>query len=190
MHWFKSVIKATVLVILHSVKGDFTSCSVNRRPATVTEVWVSSRCSHHGTSTTPIYAASSSPVPFSTSNYMSVIEKWRAALGLIPLTYDSALEANALKTCTDGNGRMVHNLNPGSLAQVLATGNMHVEFERILVGGWLCEKRDVKVLHDVCPAFSIGWAYTSTRHAEILTSMIHTKIGCATFGGVTGCDLA
>ena len=59
-------------------------------------------------------------------DYMSVVSKWRKLLGKGELTRDSKLEANAAKTCIDGNGQMVHELNPGSMAQVLAPGEVCV----------------------------------------------------------------
>ncbi|KAF2818159.1 hypothetical protein CC86DRAFT_309726 [Ophiobolus disseminans] len=121
---------------------------------------------------------------------MSVVNKWRVQLGLAILTQDNTLEANALKTCVKGNGQMVHELNPGSLAQVLGPGDINTNFERILVGGWLCEKPDMAGMDAICDTKSEGWRYTTTGHAEILTSTKYTRIGCASFRSITGCDLA
>jgi uncharacterized protein YkwD len=131
-----------------------------------------------------------SSTPSSNTGYIKIINEWRAKLSLAALTQDTVLEKNAFKTCLDGRGQMVHELNPGSYAQVLAPGNMHQNFERIFVGGWLCEKPEMKGLNGACTTMSAGWYYTGTGHADILTSKTYTKIGCGSFGGITGCDLA
>tara|TARA_R110002003_G_scaffold572_5_gene20528 strand:- start:806 stop:1171 length:366 start_codon:yes stop_codon:yes gene_type:complete len=121
---------------------------------------------------------------------MAVVNEWRTKLGLTNLARDAVLEANALKTCVDGNGQMIHKFNPGTSAQVLAPGNANREFRRIFVGAWLCERPNMAGMYGVCVTESVGWYYTTTGHADILTSTAYTKIGCATFSGVTGCDLA
>lgn len=128
------------------------------------------------------------PAPPAETGYMSIVNEYRAKLGLPDLTVDSQLEANAYKTCKDGNGQMVHQLNPPSMAQVLAPGNMD-EFKHIFVGGWLCEKPNMAGLNGECSTQSEGWYYTSTGHADILTSKDYTHIGCASDGKITGCDL-
>jgi uncharacterized protein YkwD len=123
------------------------------------------------------------------TGYMSIVNEYRAKLGLPDLTQDSQLEANAYKTCEDGHGEMVHQLNPPSMAQVLAPGGMD-DFKHIFVGAWLCEKPDMAGLNGECSTQSQGWSYISTGHADILTSTSYTHIGCAGVGGVTGCDLS
>jgi uncharacterized protein YkwD len=136
------------------------------------------------------YTTLSSPTVLSSASYMAIIDKWRDKLGLSALAQDIILEANALETCVEGNGRMSHKLNPGSLAQVLAPGDINLNFEHIFVGGWLCEKPDMRGMDGVCATESSGWSHTSTDHAAILTSANYTKIGCASSSGVTACDLA
>lgn len=121
--------------------------------------------------------------------YMTVVNNYRTRLGLPKLTWGSKLEANALKTCIDGNGEMVHELNPPSNAQVLAPGTMD-EFKRIFVGGWLCERPNAPGLNDDCKTLGQGWAHDGqTGHADILMSDRYTHIGCAGAKGVVGCDL-
>ncbi|KAF1966890.1 hypothetical protein BU23DRAFT_375491, partial [Bimuria novae-zelandiae CBS 107.79] len=128
--------------------------------------------------------------PSSDSGYMGVVNTWRQKLGLPDLAQDATLEANALKTCNDGNGEMKHELNPGTFGQVLAPGQPD-EFERVFVGGWLCEKPDMPGMNGVCAEFSAGWAYDGqTGHAEILTNTGYKKIGCANAKGIWGCDVA
>jgi hypothetical protein len=185
------------------------------RPRPITDVRVSTNCSRHEvpaalieTSLTTALGMDPYPkltmthvvgiAPTSTTSsssagstsYMAIVDEWRAKLGLADFTRDAGLEANALKTCIDGNSHMVHELNRGTHAQVLAPGDIYRDFENIFVGGWLCEKPDMKGLDGICTKMSVGWYYTSTGHADILTSKIYTRIGCATSDGITGCDLA
>lgn len=126
----------------------------------------------------------------STDGYMGVVAEWRSKMGMSALTEDSTLAANALKTAADGNGEMVHQLNPGSMAQVLAPGDAG-DFEKVFVGGWLCEIPSLPGLDGVCETMSQGWAYAGqTGHAEILSSTSYSKIGCGNAGGIWSCDLA
>jgi uncharacterized protein YkwD len=142
------------------------------------------------TSQAPTQSGTSAPSPsFTRAKYMDTVDEWRAKLGLPALTQNATLEANALKTCIDGKGQMIHELNPGSLAQVLAPGDIGNNFEHIFVGGWLCEKPDMAGMNGAC-ANLLGWYHTTTGHADILTSTIYKKIGCASSTGVTSCDLA
>ncbi|KAI0147508.1 hypothetical protein GGR57DRAFT_505685 [Xylariaceae sp. FL1272] len=123
-------------------------------------------------------------------DYMSIVNDWRSKLGLSSLSWDSKLEHNALQTTLDGMGEMRHELLPGTLAQVLAPGQPK-EFERDFVGGWLCEIPTLPGLDGVCSGpLGAGWAYTSTGHADILTSSSYSKIGCGNSYGIWGCDLA
>ena len=81
-------------------------------------------------------------------------------------------------------------LNPGSMAQVLAPGDAS-NFENVFVGGWLCEVPSLPGLNGICSSMSAGWDYEGqTGHADILSSTSYTKIGCALFDGIWGCDLA
>lgn len=124
--------------------------------------------------------SSSGPAPTlgsSSGDYMDVVSKWRAAGGLSPLTRDSTLEANALKTSTDSVGGLKHELNPGTMAQVLAPGSPS-DFEEVYVGGWLCEIPTLPGLNGICSTASQGWSYDGqTGHADILTSKSYSKIG-------------
>lgn len=123
------------------------------------------------------------------TGYMAIVDEWRAKLGLEALTQDSKLEANAKDTVVTSNGKMVHKLNPGSYGQVLAPGSPD-EFYSCFVGGWLCERPDMAGMNGVCNTASKGWSHTSTGHADILTSGSYSKIGCANYNGIWGCDLA
>ena len=123
------------------------------------------------------------------TGYMATVNEYRVRLGLSTLAQDAKLEANALKTVMDGNGRMAHQLNPGSFGQVLAPGQFE-DFHHVFVGGWLCERPDLKGLNGECSIASKGWMYSSTGHADILTSGGYKTIGCAWFNGIWGCDLA
>lgn len=121
---------------------------------------------------------------------MGIVDEWRSKMGMSQLTHDSTLEGNALKTAQDGNGQMVHELNPGSMAQVLAPGS-ESEFEKVFVGGWLCEVPSLPGLNGICSSMSQGWAYNGeTGHADILSSTSYSKIGCACATGIWACDLA
>ncbi|KAF2016343.1 hypothetical protein BU24DRAFT_422692 [Aaosphaeria arxii CBS 175.79] len=133
-------------------------------------------------------APAPAPAP-SKEGYMAVVDEWRAKLGLKALIEDATLAANAYKTAKDGNGQMVHQLNPGSMGQVLAPGPED-EFEHCFVGGWLCEIPTLPGLNGVCATQSEGWYYTSTGHADILTSGGYSKIGCGWAGNIWACDLA
>jgi uncharacterized protein YkwD len=114
-----------------------------------------------------------------TDDYMSVVSKWRAAGGLPAVTQDSTLEANALKTSTNSVGGLIHELNPGTMAQVLAPGTT-TNFEEVYVGGWLCEVPSSPGLDGICATASAGWDYDGqTGHNAILTSTAYTKVGCA-----------
>ncbi|KAF2688874.1 hypothetical protein K458DRAFT_414571 [Lentithecium fluviatile CBS 122367] len=134
-------------------------------------------------------STTAAPAP-SATGYMATVNEWRAKLGLKDLAHDDTLESNAEDTCRSGNGQMVHKLNPGTMGQVLAPGQSN-EFERVFVGGWLCEKPDMAGMDGVCASMSSGWNYMGqTGHADILTSGSYSKIGCACVQGIWGCDLA
>jgi hypothetical protein len=123
-------------------------------------------------------------------DYMTIVNLWRVRLGLPILSKSDTLVSNAQKTVNDGHGKMVHELNRGSMAQVLAPGSAN-NFEHVFVGGWLCEKPNMPGMNGICKTESSGWAYNSqTGHADILSSRSYTKIGCAIASGIWGCDLA
>jgi len=124
-------------------------------------------------------------------DYMSVVSKWRAAGGLSPLKQDSTLEGNALKTAQDSGGQLIHELNPGTMAQVLAPGD-DSNFESVYVGGWLCEVPSLPGLDGICSTEAQGWDHSDgeTGHADILTSSSYSNIGCALADGIWACDLS
>jgi len=134
-------------------------------------------------------ASSAAPAPSSTG-YMAVVDEWRAKLGKPALVHDDQLETNALNCVTASNGQMIHKLNPGSFGQVLAPGNAD-DFEHVFVGGWLCEMPNLPGLDGICATESSGWKYDGqTGHAQILAVDDYSKIGCALYAGIWGCDVA
>lgn len=140
----------------------------------------------------PAAAVPTSAPAASSSNdgsYISIVNEYRSKMGLGSLAQDSTLEANDLKTLQDSPGSMVHELNPGSFAQVLAPGGPG-DFFHCFVGGWLCEMPNLQGLDGICASESAGWSYDGTGHAEILSNAGYTKIGCANYDGIWGCDLA
>lgn len=146
----------------------------------------------------PSAAAAPAPAPSSggsasdTGDWQSIVSTWRAAMGLSALSPDGTLTGNAQKTADESSGGLKHQLNSGSMAQVLAPGDAN-NFEHVFVGGWLCELPNTPGLDGVCAEQSQGWDYAGqTGHAEILTSGSYSKIGCAHSSGtgVWSCDLA
>jgi hypothetical protein len=137
----------------------------------------------------PQPAASSAPVA-DTGDWQSVVTKWRSKLGLPALEFDDTLVANDLKALQNANGNLVHELNSGSFAQVLAPGDAN-SFESCFVGGWLCETPHLAGLDGICGTATAGWDHSDgeTGHADILVSTSYTKIGCANHKNVWGCDL-
>ncbi|RMZ67138.1 CAP domain [Pyrenophora seminiperda CCB06] len=140
---------------------------------------------------TPTPSPSPAPAP-STGGYMDIVMEWRSKLGLGVLEYDEKLQSNALKTVTESNGQMIHELNPGTMGQVLAPGKPDIaSFTSCFVGGWLCEMPNLAGLEGQCTKYSQGWNYEGqTGHAKILTDPSYKKIGCANAAGIWGCDLA
>ncbi len=125
-------------------------------------------------------------------DYMDVVTKWRVQLGVPPLAESATLVRNAQKTVIDANGQMVHEMNPGTMAQVLA-GGAQEDFEHAFVGGWLCEIPTMPGLNGVCDT-ELGQGYihdgSEIRHAQIVSSTKYTQIGCAWAMDVWGCDFA
>jgi uncharacterized protein YkwD len=195
-----TVIETAYVTVPYGYETPKTSSSSSTKAVPTTTVVYTPPPAPTSTSTSEVYVpppSSSSPPPAATSSappatgtgYMAVVDEWRAKLGLSKLAQDSTLEKNALKTAVDGNGQMVHQLNPGSFGQVLAPGQED-EFYHCFVGGWLCEKPDMAGMNGVCATASEGWYYTSTGHADILTSPNYSKIGCGWAGGIWACDVA
>jgi len=123
-----------------------------------------------------------------TEEYMAIVDEWRARLGKGKLNWDAKLEANAIDTSVSGNGKMVHKLNPGTFGQVMAPGTAE-NFYHCFVGGWLCERPDMAGMNNVCDTIT-GWGYTTTGHADILSSDGYTKIGCGWANRIWTCDVA
>ncbi|KAK5446251.1 hypothetical protein LTS15_009947 [Exophiala xenobiotica] len=174
-HWWTASDNTTPTTTVVTVVTETPEAAAPAQPATTTE------------------ASTSTPtIGSSTGDYMSIVAKWRSAGGLPALTQDSTLEGNALKTSTNSVGGLIHELNPGTMAQVLAPGSTS-DFEEVYVGGWLCEIPTLPGLDGICSTASQGWAYGGqTGHATILTSTSYTKIGCAIASNtnVWACDLA
>jgi uncharacterized protein YkwD len=139
-------------------------------------------------SSTVVAPVPSATAPSTSTGYMAIVDEYRTKLGLPALAQSSAREATALKTAQDGNGQMVHQLLPGTFGQVLAPGGPG-DFKHVFVGGWLCEIPTLPGLNGECATQSEGWMYSSTGHADILTSDSYKNIGCANAGGIWACDL-
>jgi hypothetical protein len=121
---------------------------------------------------------------------MSIVSKWRSAMGLSALAQDAKLQSNAQDTSASSGGQLKHKLNPGSMGQVMAPGSAN-DFESVFVGGWLCERPTLPGLGSVCNTASKGWNHAGqTGHADILSSKNYKKIGCALASGIWTCDVA
>jgi hypothetical protein len=130
------------------------------------------------------------PAPAPANDYMGIMNQWRAKLGKPAFTYSKTLEDNALKTVTDSQGAPIHELNPGSFAQVMAPGSAD-NFEYVFVGGWLCEAPNMAGLDGACSKQSEGWSYDhQTDHAEICSNDGYKEAGCALNFGMWACDFA
>ncbi|KAM4065965.1 cysteine-rich secretory protein family protein [Hirsutella rhossiliensis] len=121
--------------------------------------------------------------------YMAIVNKWRKKMSLEELKHDQKLESNARRTSSQSGGQLTHYLFPGSIGQVMAPGKEN-DFERVFVGGWLCELPNLSGLGSICKSMSKGWMYNTVSHAELLTSTKHSKIGCGFEHGIWTCDLA
>ncbi|KAH0592378.1 hypothetical protein MHUMG1_09879 [Metarhizium humberi] len=71
--------------------------------------------------------------------YINLVNKWMDACGLRHLAHDSTLESNAHQTSVEANGQLVHNMLPGTMGQVMATGDLTENFDSAFAGAWLCE---------------------------------------------------
>ena len=146
---------------------------------------------------------------------LTTINKWRKAYSLSNLAWDSTLQANAQKTGTDDKGvNENHELNPGSMAQVITPGlqtalpgkNMggDTPFELAYVS-WLCEVATDPQLSSTNQCSIVkaieNMVYSDTGHHDILNSPNYSKIGCAfapnplatsgsPYQGLWVCDLA
>jgi hypothetical protein len=134
------------------------------------------------TTTAAAPSASAAP-PSGGDTYIGIVSEWRAKLGLKELASSAELKKNALNCVTASAGVMTHKLNPGTYGQVLAPGKHTMEsFLSVFIGGWLCEIPTLPGLDGVCSTMSEG--------CKILTSDNYSKIGCAWFDSIWGCDLA
>ena len=120
---------------------------------------------------------------------IATVNKWRTAYGLNTLKWNSTLEANALKTGNDDHGFIeTHELNPGSMAQVItpgqkdSVGNLNGDspFELSYIT-WLCEVPTDAELEGQCQTVVdvLHMRYSDTGHHDILCSKSYTAIGCA-----------
>lgn len=143
------------------------------------------------TSKTTLLTTALSLLGTTQAHYMDIVGDWRWRMGLYQLQYSAEMEANARKTVIDSNGQMIHQLNPGTFAQVLAPGGpSDDDFWRVLVGGWLCELPDLPGMNGICAEASQGWVYDGqTAHAEIMRTTELQTIGCAQYAGIWSCDL-
>ena len=148
-------------------------------------------------------------------SYLTTINKWRSAYSLNTLKWSSKLAANAQKTGTDDGGvNENHELNSGSMAQVITPGQQvgvgDLEGEspfEIAYVGWLCEVPSDPELSangvDQCALVKqvLNLYYTETGHHDILTSTSYSEIGCyfapnpaandkSEYQGLYVCDLA
>ncbi|KAL9597778.1 MAG: hypothetical protein Q9179_004150, partial [Wetmoreana sp. 5 TL-2023] len=87
---------------------------------------------------------------------LTTINKWRVKYSVPELAWSTTLVANVQKTEKDDNGaQLIHELNPGSYAQVLAQGHNTAmsctapdsPFELAYVG-WLCEVPSTVLTND------------------------------------------
>lgn len=124
---------------------------------------------------------------------LSTVNKWRTAYTLSNLQWSSTLQANAQKTGTDDGGvNEKHELNPGSMAQVITPGLQTAlagkdmggdsPFELAYVS-WLCEVASDPQLANgnqcgIVKAIE-NMRYIDTGHHDILNSPNYSKIGCA-----------
>ena len=164
--------------------------------------------------TPPSSASDGSPKSGDVS-LLTTINKWRDAYKLHHLAWDSTLQANALKTGTDDKGvNENHELNPGSMAQVITPGLQtalpgkdmggDTPFELAYVS-WLCEVPTDPQLSSTNQCSIVkaieNMVYSETGHHDILNSPNYSKIGCAfaanplassgsPYQGLWVCDLA
>ncbi|CAI6327633.1 unnamed protein product [Periconia digitata] len=143
----------------------------------------------------PTYAAPA-PSTGGSGSYIDIVNKWRAKIDRAPLELDPKLEGNAQVTCNEGDGAMKHKIEKGSGTggQVLAPvapGADPTDFEKVFVGGWLCEvSSDPGLGSEVCDKLSKGYNLAGQRgHYDILKSDKYTKIGCGFYKDIWGCDL-
>ncbi|KAG8411788.1 hypothetical protein J3459_016287 [Metarhizium acridum] len=139
----------------------------------------------------PAPTATQAPPGGNGPDYMKIVNKWMDACGLRQLQYDPKLESNALKASQESDGQLKHKMFPGTMAQVMAQGDLS-SFERALVGGWLCETSWRFKDRSVCSGdLGRGWNHMGqTGHADILSDARYTKIGCQADQNILTCDCA
>lgn len=89
-------------------------------------------------------------------DWLDIANKWRVAGGKPAFVESATLVANAQDTAASSGGQLVHQLNPGTFAQVLAPGDAS-NFESVYLGGWLCELPNSPGLNGACASASGGW---------------------------------
>ena len=148
---------------------------------------------------------------------LTTINKWRGKYLVPNLAWSAQLAANAQKTGNDNGGSTQHHeLNPGSMAQVICPGQQNpatnylpdTPFELSYVA-WLCEEpQDPQLINDnginQCQLevanLHIQDSPGQTGHHDILVSPSYQTIGCAfavnpavsttsTYQGLWICDL-
>lgn len=138
----------------------------------------------------PKSSAAPAPAPAPAGGYLDIANEYRKKLGLAPFKFSQKLEDNAKNTVVASNGKMVHKLNPGTFAQVLAPGkNDMVSFKHVYLGGWLCEMPELPGIKAECPEAKKGWTHNSDGHAKILIGG-YKEIGCAFYNTIWSCDCA
>ena len=162
--------------------------------------------------------AAASPAPSSSSggsdgapviNGVSILDTanhYRTLMGFGTFTYSSTLQNNAAKTNKDdGANQMKHELNSGSMGQVIGQvdntdGTAQLTSFALAYLGWLCEIADSR-LGNECDQMEKATNMDSkgqTGHAEILRSTSYKQIGCnyqtptqpQSYKGLWTCDFA
>jgi hypothetical protein len=126
------------------------------------------------------------------NGYMGVVNDWRGKMDMPELEMNRFLQTSAEAVVKFSDGEMKHHLYNGTEGQVLAPGEAGRKgFEKVFVGGWLCEMPELKGLNSVCDEMSKGWAYQGqTSHAKILIDPRYKYIGCALNKGIWCCDVS
>lgn len=120
---------------------------------------------------------------------MSIANDVLAKIGVRQLNYDSKLESNAAAAAAAAGGTMTHQLNSGTMAQVIAPGTPDMKsFESVFIGGWICEVGQSGV---DCPEWTGPWNHEGqTGHADILMNGGYKSMGCHCGDDMWFCDLA
>ncbi|OAA50399.1 hypothetical protein NOR_00849 [Metarhizium rileyi] len=136
----------------------------------------------------PSTTATAAPASDDEPPYMKIVKDWLNKLDLRPLEYNAVLAEKALQCSTsfrDGSDK--HGDCNYNLVQIYAPGGED-EFERVFVGGWLGERKELFKDDALWAKWSAGWMYMQqTGHADALADdakdlynnpMKLTQIGC------------